>query len=402
MIPRLSPYGLSPYGSSLYGSPPGPFGLQGATSLLPVIVQVRFNDLLDLANPALVNPANYVITPPLGVHTVNIETAGSVRLTTDYITAGIYTVRVANMTSSTDAPVDVTLRDATFDGFPTINGFLPVGVSRRKVRLIFPDYMEVNAALTDPASYRITSPHGVDLPVIGVIAEGPFLQPVAVALILGADLVPRGVHTARIVTTNVHDHIGHAIVPDVMNFRWVPRVPSVIARIRDFSGEATDGLLGRPAGMVFFSPALGVAAPNSALQVDDVSVCTRAHDVYQFPNPPDPSVLFVFKPGVNAGTLTSSRVTFASFEKLGGARIIVSDLRLDTLAHGHDSRCIATLVETLDPARAPRLNAVAYAAAPPRAAIWPIFDGISATPFTTAANLTPIPPGTTTVRTLQP
>jgi hypothetical protein len=169
--------------------------------------------------------------------------------------------------------------------------------------------------------------------------------------------------------------------------------------MREFTGETREGLLGQHAGLVFFSPALGNAAPNSSIQIEEVSVCTRAHDVYHIPSPPDPSVLFTFKAGRNSGTLsTVGRVSFASFDKLGCAKLTFQDLRQDLLPLVADSRDLGTLVETLDAARAPRLNAVTYSRThptPPRLPIWPLFDGLSATPFTTAANLTPIPPGPT-------
>ena len=83
----------------------------------------------------------------------------------------------------------------------------------------------------------------------------------------------------------------------------------------------------------------------------------------------------------------------------------LGDFHQDAIPASVDSTCVATLVETLEAARTPRLNAVNYSRThptPPRLPIWPLFDGTSATPFTTAANLTPIPPGPTTVITLLP
>lgn len=403
---QVSPYGLSPYGLTPYGSPPGPFGVQGATAIMPVILQVRFNDILDLTNPALTQVSSYTLSPSVTIYSATIETAGSVRLITDYLSAPTYTVTVAGPTSYFGHAIHPDYDSATFPGFPAILGFQPVGVSPRKVRILFEDYMQVDAALTDPASYTVLTPQGTAVPIAAVIAEGPPTAPVAVALVLGTDLVPRGVHTA-VVTDAVRTHEGYEINPKVKNFRWVPRVRSVAVPMREFSGETHAGLLGEThAGLVFFSPSLAVAAPNSAIQVEEVSVCTRAHDVYQMPNPPDPAVLFTFKRGIQAGTLsTPGRVSFATFDKLGGAKVELGDLRRETLAAPVDSHCVYTLTETLDPARAPRLNAIIRDEdhrTPPWLPRWPLFDGVSATPFTTAANLIPIPPGTTTTDTLQP
>ena len=396
-------YGVGAYGSSPYGGAAPPFGVLGATALMPVIVQVVFNDLLDLTNPLLTNTSSYTLTPSVPIHSVNIETAGSVRLTTDYLSNTLYTVHVVGPTTYTGRIMDDALRNATFDGFPISESFRPVPVSYRKVRLLFSSTMTVNHALTDPRSYRITTHTGVDLPILQVIPEGPVGAPLAVSLVLGADLIQRGVHEAYLLSPDIRDQSGNAIKPRNLDFHWIPPLLHATVPFHKFSGEERGGLLGQHNGLAFFSPALTSPAPNSAIQVEEVSVCTRAHDVYQIPNPPDPKVLFLFRPGVATGRLsTASDVAFASFDKLGGVKANLRDLRRDSLAPPVDSRCIATLVETLEPTRAPRLNALKYSATPPHyLPAWPIFDGISTTPFATASNLTPIPPGVTTVRTLE-
>lgn len=409
-------FGLGPFGGTQallvtgnnYGGVPGYFYASSVTALTPFKVRVVFNDLLDLSDPETTNPNNYWFTDwhswsnlfhPLWVE---IESHASVILHTTELSNPRYSFIALGIPSYFEFPYSANYYD--FGGFPPGIPFRPVPVSWRKVRLIFPVPLLVNTALTDPASYRVRTHTGVDLPITEVLPEGPRNTPVAVALVLGADLVDRGVHTATVTSLEVQDTSGHIVSPNSLDFRWVPPVPQLTIPVSRFSGETRQGLLGRHNGLAFFSPALTTPAPNSAIQVDEVKVCTRAQDTYSFPNPPDPNVLFTFKRGVSSGTLsTASHVTFATFDRLGGARMDLHSAHQDTLTPPTDSHCIATLTETLDPARAPRLNAVSYhTTAPHKRPVWPIFDGVSTTPFATASNLTPIPPGATTVRTLEP
>jgi hypothetical protein len=391
-----------------YGGPPRYLLAESAETLTPTRIRIVFNDLLDLSSPATTNVANYPISD---FHVwanvfyptwVEVETHRSVILHTSFLSKARYSTVPQNIPSYFGGIFPTSWLD--FVGFAGGATFRPVPVSWRKVRLVFSGPMLVNSALTNPASYRVRTHTGVDLPITSVIPEGPSNLPVAVSLVLGADLIDRGVHTASVTSLEVQDILGHVISPSSLDLRWVAPTPRLTIPVRKFTGETRQGLLGRHNGLAFFSPALTTPAPNSAIQVDEVKVCTRAEDVYTIPNPPDPNVLFTFKRGVSTGTLaTAGHVTFATFDRLGGARVDLHSTHQDTLAAPTDSRCIATLTETLEPARAPRLNAMAYnTTAPHLRPVWPLFDGVSSTPFATASNLTPIPPGTTTVRTLEP
>ncbi len=84
----------------------------------------------------------------------------------------------------------------------------------------------------------------------------------------------------------------------------------------------------------------------------------------------------------------------ATAERLGQARIIVHDLREDTLPTAVDGPADATLVETIDITTGGFLNDVR----------WETFPNATATlgAFTTANNLAPIGPGPTTNINLQP
>ena len=397
-------FGLGGFGITPYGGAADPFGVLEARSIGQKLVQVVFNDLLDMASPYPVSPSSYTLDPPCAVHAVSFETAGSVRLTTDFLSAAVYTVTVVGPTTYTGRPMDDALRTATFVGFPIAKSYQPVAVSYRKVRLLFQDPMIVNAALTDPASYRIRTHTGVNLPITRVTAEGPPTAPMAVALDLGADLIQRGVHTSTILSAFVQSQGGIPPQPSGQDFHWVAPTLHTSVPIRIFTGELRGGLLGQHNGLVFFSPAYNNPAPNSAIQVDSVTVSTRAYDVYKVPSQSDAGVLYTFKPGMDSGKIASkTRGTFASFDKLGGAKFEFHDLHKDQAPAPLDGTCIATLTETLDGTRTPRLNVMGYhAAAPHLRPVWPLFDGVSATPFTTAANLTPIPPGPTTTIVLEP
>jgi hypothetical protein len=385
-----------------YGGAPAEFTPWITRTLTPYKVRVLFSDLLDLANPNLINPTTYwvgrVPYPPFiqhPVHSVAIETSNSVVLTVDYLDRPQY---VLFFTQSLTSYFGTTLAQYGLwvDGMPRRGSYRPVPVAWRKVRVLFDSAMTVNAALTDPESYRVTTHLGTVLPISSVIAEGDPHAPIAVSLVLGEDLIDRGVHTAEVLSPDITDIFG-SIVAGSKDFRWVAPALQSAVPFSKFTGEERGGLLGQHNGLVFFSPGLTTSAPNSSIQVDAVSVCTRAHDVYVFPNPPDPNVLFTYRRGQRTGSLSSAGfVTFARFDRLGGAKVDLHDVRQDVLAHPTDSHDTGTLVETLEPTRAPRLNAVAYHVAPPhKRPVWPLFDGVSTTPFATASNLTPIPPGTT-------
>jgi hypothetical protein len=156
-----------------------------------------------------------------------------------------------------------------------------------------------------------------------------------------------------------------------------------------FSGEVSGGLLGQPLGQIYFSPALETAIANSSVEVDEVSLCTRAWDQYTFPELPDPPILYTFSVGE---TSVIGNVLWAPAERLGLAQVILHDLRQETMPAAVDGPADATLVETIDITRASFLNDER----------WKLYDGGGATVFSTADNLTPIGPGPTTNINLQP
>lgn len=152
-----------------------------------------------------------------------------------------------------------------------------------------------------------------------------------------------------------------------------------------FSGEVSGGLLGTPAGQVFVSPALEQGNQNSTIDIDSVSVCTRADDTYVFPVAPEARVLYTWP---RSGVLGTA-VTWAKPDRLGVVHQALSDRRAETFPTPQDSSVQATLVETIDTSRASFLNV----------STWRLYYG-AGTPFRTADNLTPIGAGPTQNLTL--
>jgi len=165
--------------------------------------------------------------------------------------------------------------------------------------------------------------------------------------------------------------------------------------LKRFTGEVTGGLFGNPAGLVFFSPSLGNgSSPNSAIVVDEVSVCTKAYDTYSFPVPVDPLPLYTHGGGLT-GTLPdsvlNSAVLFTDFYRMREAQFNLGDSQADTAPTAVSSRALATLHETWDPTLVSLLNNTT----------WHLYDG-SLSSFILADNTAPIPAGTTTNITLEP
>jgi hypothetical protein len=265
--------------------------------------------------------------------------------------------------------------------------FVPAAVSSTKVRLTFETSLRVNAALTDPTSYTILDADLNVIPVALVIVEGDPLFPTAVSLVLGTDLVSSALYDVN-VGSGVVTSIGSRIFPDTKAFQWFKASQEMVIRFKDLSGEVQGGLFGTPEGLVFFSPSLTTSAPNSIIQIDDVSVCTRAYDVYTFPSPPDPSPLFTFSTTVEAGTLNGPAVLFAPWDRLVQARFNLGSLEQDTMPPAFDGQVSMVFRQPFDPNFVSLLNDPAWALFKP-----------AQTPLTfiCANNLGPIPSGPTTI-----
>lgn len=372
-----NPWGGGAYGGSLLGSvdlvegvPVSegldvyvPLRLDAAAAINAFLVELTFSHDLDLGFTPILSPSNYGITPSLSVYSVSPGPApNQVRLITAEQAPVVYTLTVSQAKSVPGDVIDPAHRQLNFAGFPIAPTFFATAQSRMKVQLTFSTAMLQNAEFTDPASYSLTDLQGNAITINSVVASGT--SPIRrVTFALDSELDPGGYYVATLLSNQIKTTGGLTISPETDLFQWnemsAPiNVGPLVIRLLDFSGEVTTGLLGQPAGQVFFSPALDADAPGSSIQVDSVSLCTRAYDVYEMPELPDPPLLYTFGgngPGATA-VLGPSTVLFTTAERLGLARVNLTDSQQDTMPTAVDGPADATLVETIDITRAAFLN----------------------------------------------
>ncbi len=366
------------------------FEVVAAVSLSEILVRVDFSAALDPFHPQNFNAFNYVIggltvvaAAPYGSHSVILQTSIQ--------TPGDYLVEVNTTPERIQAIegdyLDEAHATASFEGVPVKATFRAAAQSSRKVRLEFSESMTIDSVVTDPLNYQLRRVDGVPTTISAVEQTGP--DTTRLQLTLAQDLTPMGYYNVQIGAL-VKSEAGHAVSPDRASFRWKRVIPRPIRVAFDsFSGEVTGGLLGSPAGQVFLSPAYGASAANSKIQVDRVSVCTRAYDVYRPPVVPDPQPLFTFpgRPGSSSLIGALGGVLLASAYRLGQAEMHLADLREDALSAPVDGPAEGLLSETIDITRASFLNDDR----------WRIFPatGASLGAFRTADNQTLIGPGPT-------
>lgn len=377
-----------------------PLKVVGAAALSPYVVQVEFSHPLDYGYAPILLAANYSIVPTLGVTAaVAGPTSTTIRLSTNEQTQPIYTLTVGSALSATGDSLDPANRTAIFAGFGTQPTFFASAQSRTKVQLVFSLEMDQNAAFVDPASYTLTDLNLNAITITSATIYGP--TPVQrLSLELDSEMDPGGYYVLTIASPNVKTTTGLNMSPTYDMFQWgemqapYRRAPLDIP-ILNFSGEVSGGLLGQPLGQVFFSPALEAAIANSSIQIDSVSCCTRAYDVYTLPSLPDPFPLMTFGPEQTYSSVlggnSAGNVLWAPAPRLGLAYVNLSDFQEETMPQAVDGPADATLQEPFDQSRVSLLNVDD----------WVLFDGVG-TPFATADNLTPIPAGTTTNINLQP
>jgi hypothetical protein len=148
---------------------------------------------------------------------------------------------------------------------------------------------------------------------------------------------------------------------------------------------STRALFGNPNGQVFFSPALVPGGSvGSILQVDDVSVCTKAYDTYRFPVTEDPNVFTTHGASVvpvGGSLLNGPDVLVTGFYRLREAQHNLTLRPTDRVTAPVDLGATMTLKQTYDPARFSLLNNAA----------WHLADG-SGLSFVVADNLSPLGP----------
>lgn len=368
-----------------------PLLVVSATALTPGLVEVTFSHSLDPSFAANFTASNYSISPSLAViAAVPGSGPNTVFLATTEQGPTNYTLTVTTGRSIPGDLLQPSSQTANFLGFASLPRFFATAQSKRKVVLIFSTTMSSGPANSNPANYSIQDLNGN---AVAITAVDNQVSNQRASLTLGADLTPGGYYVAT-VNGSVTTSLGLTLTPRSDLFQWASMEAPVTTGpitipFASFSGEVTSGLLGQPEGLLFFSPALNVAAANSVIQIEEVSMCTRAFDSYEFPQPLDPPILFTF--GGPPGNLGPSTVLWAPPDRLGLVAITLSDRHTETMPAAEDGPADATLVEPIDITRAAFLNDVR----------WHLYDG-TATSFITADNLTPIGPGPTVNINLQP
>lgn len=377
-----------------------PVKLLGATPLSAFLVEATFSQNLDYSYPPVLAVSNYSIPGLVVVHVdpPHVEPGpptSTVLIVTSEQGPTTYTLTVTATRSILGDPLDPAFDTATFPGLPIQPTFFAAAQSRTKVELVFATAMVQNAAFEDPSSYQITDLNGGSISIASATASGPY--PIQrLTLELSSDLVPGGYYVATVLSALVKTVTGFNIYPPTDLFQWAEmsaliNTGPIEIPITDFSGEVSTGLLGQPLGQVFFSPALEASAANSVIQVDEVSVCTQAYDSYEFPSIPDPQPLMTFGVGQPYSTTLNADALWATAERLGVARINLSDSRSETMPTAEDGPCDATLQEVFDQSKVALLNV----------SDWVLFDGVNPS-FICADNTAPIGPGATTNINLEP
>ena len=367
-----------------------PLRVQDAVGTTKFSVRVDFSQDLDITYPALSLTSNYTI-PGLTVLSVTILSLSQVLLaTTPAQLPIIYTVTVGDAVSLNGDILGVD-DHADFNGFILIPTFLAGAESSTKVELIFSTAMTVNSALTSTASYKIQATDGdAIIPILSAAVSGP-LPRQRVTLILGTPLTSKQYYAVTVANT-VTDVLGLNVVPNMYIMQWADMTQPVFIApleipVKDFSGEIHGGLLGNPDGQVFFSPAFETVGATSTIELEQLSVCTKAYDEYTIPAPPDPIPLMTFSPG-SQSVIGPSTVLWAPAWRLGQVQMTLGRNEVDQIQSANDGPVYGTLVETIDITRASFLND----------SRWSTFPGSIA--FRTADNKTSIGPGPTSLRTL--
>lgn len=265
--------------------------------------------------------------------------------------------------------------------------FTTAAQSSTKVALLFTDEMSDNAALTNPSSYGVTDLQGNSITVLSVTAgQAPITR---VELELGSSLNPFNWYPVTVaISVETATHV--SLNPRSRLIQWTPRSLEWNIRIPLFTGEVEEGLLGEPAGQIFFSPALETALGNSILEVDDANLCTKAFDEYEIPQT-DSSEPFNIWNIYAPSSLLGQAVLWAPSDQQGRPRFDLSDLREDTVSPPVDGPADAVLGER-DPNRISLLNNSS----------WVLFDNIGQ-PFVTADTINgPIPVVNGSTINLQP
>lgn len=283
----------------------------------------------------------------------------------------------------------LTITTDVFTGLHQIPSFI-VGAQRpTQIEVVFSVAMSIDSNFINPSCYTVTAAEGsIPISVVSVTPTGT--GPIRRALLeLGSDLDSKEYYSL-VVSHAVVSSTGDPSDPDIYIFQWADMTTPVFGApleipIGDFSGEVRGGILGNPDGQVFFTPAYDTVSGDSTIELESVSVCTRAYDEYHIPAPPDPAPLLTWRPGITS-VIGPGNVLWAPADILGLPSISLGVHSQDVFQPANDFAVEAVLFEPIDITKAGFLND----------ARWKTFPAGGATVFRTASNLTPIGPGPTT------
>lgn len=349
-------YGSASFGSSPYGGENTIFQLVGARATNSRTVRLTFTEQPDSTDSATLNPLNYVIQKVVGgllltTQRVVVDPDDPLSLqvfTLENYEYARYQVTVdLSVVSVTGQSIDSDYRSALYSGF-VAQGILQAQALRAEaIVVLFGQEMIADAELITSSNYVVADAGGNLIPVVGV-TPNLLVNPTRVTLELGSPLV-----FPRFYTLAVSDQVlstqGLTVLPATSAVK--PYNPNRLARIplSKFTGEVHSDLFGNPEGLMFFSPSLiPSGAPNSSLQVDEVSVRTRAYDQYVFPDQPEaPNTLYTY--GLGTDTRLNQNALFAKFGRQSQVKMRVSDLREDILAAPTDAPPSQTIIERYNP-----------------------------------------------------
>jgi len=319
-MPNIGQFGTGPYGLGSYGGLfAESFRLLSAESLNSYTVVLQFNAPLNLSYAPNYLPVNYVI-PGLTVSRVtqNPSNPTSVILRTSKQQYILYTVTVLDVQNIQADTPDPQHRFAEFTGYSLTARFNARALAANRIRLFFYQPMLADNVLRHHNSYAVQNENGVYNPVLSATLEQPS-NVTSVVLTLQNNLV--STEWYRVDVSGLIKTVGGlSVIPRSATFQWVSRPPSVQVGIDKFTGEARGGLFGNPMGQVFFSPALEEPLANSAIEVEEVAVCTTAYDSYTVPQPIDPFPLYTWKKHQPLRGLGAGVVLWGAFPRLMDAK----------------------------------------------------------------------------------
>lgn len=262
-------------------------------------------------------------------------------------------------------------------------GYRATAISSVRVLLKFDSVVADIAALLQGANYNISDLDEEAIPVQTVKKQSTE-NITSVVLILRAPL-----DTGRAYTITLNSAIltgdNTPVTPNSAVFTWVGNLDHFSVPLSHFtkipsssSAVGVDALALKKG--VYFSPAFETSGASSQIEVDEIDVCTKAYDSYEFPKFADPKLLFTYTKGGPSSELGPS-VMWAPWHRLEEARRDFTQKYSDSVRAMEHAPAAATLT-SVDLTRVSLLNNVS----------WKLFDNLGTPPdyFKVTNNLIPV------------